>query len=545
MTVSAPPDHPSPTVTTEQDRFEALIEEARQRARRRRRIYGAVAVGIAAVVPATMVINDSDSAHSEPSALDNPLAAAATAPTGELVASMLTREVLAHRNLWLYLYADGRLISAGGGNEGWLERRLTAEAVAQLQDEIIASGLFDPDRPPPGSQGPAGANIQARIGDRQVNVIRADGQTWTPEFDRLAGRLVTLESWLPATAWVQREATSYVPTRYAVCAPSALARADLLSQLPAARSRSTRDGERPAVGPDPASDRPGRTPTPRRRRRLCRPGTRTSTATGRIARPSRRPRVEPPRPLSPRRRAWRRDDRAALRLDPAAWSAGVCLLRVSASSPVQAPAQHSARPAPAPGDGIPQRGHRPLVPRTPWQAPRQPHEGPKTYQQRIRWRAVPANRPPRRRGIEHPIGHRSPTAGKSVMLDLEDVAMRSLDAHGVSPDRAPHSEVCPTARDGRRATCPRVLGGQILPGDSGGWGQATEGDRATTETVRGATALAAGPRSPPSTAMTVGVADNGSVTLTDAAGNDPAVVTTDVQARNGVIHVIYAVLLPA
>ena len=81
-----------------------------------------------------------------------------------------------------------------------------------------------------------------------------------------------------------------------------------------------------------------------------------------------------------------------------------------------------------------------------------------------------------------------------------------------------------------------------MPGDSGGWGQATEGDRATTETVRGATALAAGPRSPPSTAMTVGVADNGSVTLTDAAGNDPAVVTTDVQARNGVIHVIYAVL---
>ena len=35
------------------------------------------------------------------------------------------------------------------------------------------------------------------------------------------------------------------------------------------------------------------------------------------------------------------------------------------------------------------------------------------------------------------------------------------------------------------------------------------------------------------------------MTLTDAAGNDVAVVATDVQASNGVIHVIDAVLLPA
>jgi uncharacterized surface protein with fasciclin (FAS1) repeats len=45
--------------------------------------------------------------------------------------------------------------------------------------------------------------------------------------------------------------------------------------------------------------------------------------------------------------------------------------------------------------------------------------------------------------------------------------------------------------------------------------------------------------------ITVGVADDGTVTLTDAAGNEVMVVATDVEASNGVIHVIDGVLLPA
>ena len=43
--------------------------------------------------------------------------------------------------------------------------------------------------------------------------------------------------------------------------------------------------------------------------------------------------------------------------------------------------------------------------------------------------------------------------------------------------------------------------------------------------------------------LTVGV-DGGKVTLTDAAGGTVNVTKTDIEASNGVIHVIDAVLMP-
>jgi len=45
--------------------------------------------------------------------------------------------------------------------------------------------------------------------------------------------------------------------------------------------------------------------------------------------------------------------------------------------------------------------------------------------------------------------------------------------------------------------------------------------------------------------FTVNIGDDGSVSLTDAAGNEVNVVATDIQTSNGVIHVIDAVLMPA
>ena len=71
-----------------------------------------------------------------------------------------------------------------------------------------------------------------------------------------------------------------------------------------------------------------------------------------------------------------------------------------------------------------------------------------------------------------------------------------------------------------------VVPGEVLAADVAGL------DGQTVTTVNGAT-------------ITVGVADDGTVTLTDAAGNEVAVVATDVQASNGVTHVIDGVLMPA
>jgi uncharacterized surface protein with fasciclin (FAS1) repeats len=70
-----------------------------------------------------------------------------------------------------------------------------------------------------------------------------------------------------------------------------------------------------------------------------------------------------------------------------------------------------------------------------------------------------------------------------------------------------------------------VVEGEVLAADVAG----LDGQEVTT--VNGAT-------------FTVAVGDDGSVTLTDAAGGVVTVVQTDVEASNGVIHVIDGVLMP-
>ena len=70
-----------------------------------------------------------------------------------------------------------------------------------------------------------------------------------------------------------------------------------------------------------------------------------------------------------------------------------------------------------------------------------------------------------------------------------------------------------------------AVSGEVLAADVAGL------DGEEVETVNGAT-------------FTVNVGDDGTVSLTDATGNEVAVVQTDIETSNGVIHVIDGVLLP-
>jgi RNA polymerase sigma-70 factor, ECF subfamily len=155
-----------------------------------------------------------------------------TPASGELVVSMWSRGRTGWDG-WLYVYADGRLIWQRRGPlpaTGWLEQRLTPEGVELVQAEILSTGLFDPaqsplasdpDRPPPGSElgyaWPSYGDIQVRNGGRLVLVSGRPGQAWMPEFDRLQQRVAELQSWLPSSAWEDREIRAYVPSRYAIC----------------------------------------------------------------------------------------------------------------------------------------------------------------------------------------------------------------------------------------------------------------------------------------------------------------------------------------
>jgi hypothetical protein len=126
-----------------------------------------------------------------------------------------------------WVYADGRLIRLGARRDngrplreafnrwsiGFVEQRLTREGVKLLRSEIVSAGGFGNAQPPPGSNSlHAGLLIQVRKGDRLVRL------KWASDLKRLEARLTDLESWLPASAWKQRNVRAYVPSRFEVCA---------------------------------------------------------------------------------------------------------------------------------------------------------------------------------------------------------------------------------------------------------------------------------------------------------------------------------------
>jgi hypothetical protein len=138
-----------------------------------------------------------------------------------------------------WVFADGRLITlreksdlpeaANGWSSGFLEQRLTPEGVELLRFEIVSTGLFQHHQPARFDASPHNV-IRVRVGDRLVRV-----QADFPR--RLQERLADPESWLPASAWEDRQIRAYVASRYAIYYGGLLEtieRSRLLPLLPAA-----------------------------------------------------------------------------------------------------------------------------------------------------------------------------------------------------------------------------------------------------------------------------------------------------------------------
>ena len=182
--------------------------------------------------------------------------------TGELVLSAYGVGGGSRTHLWVY--ADGRVISQrqfespgdalpGGANErssGFLEQRLTGEGVERMRAEAISTGLFAHDSVLSVQDGPCFNLIEVSNGDRRVRVtwhgsqcppLPGDPAATTAtkeeesELPHLVARLTNPTTWLPASAWQERESRAYVPSRFAIdfgARPDTLEPSRILALLP-------------------------------------------------------------------------------------------------------------------------------------------------------------------------------------------------------------------------------------------------------------------------------------------------------------------------
>jgi hypothetical protein len=161
-----------------------------------------------------------------------------TPERGELVLSLWGSAGAGRSKVWVY--SDGRLIwlreadlpeGANGRSTGLLEQRLTPEGVDLLRSEIISTGRFGHD---------------LDLADRRI----IDANPADP-LGRLVARLTDPVSWLPASAWEDREIRAYVPSRYAACYEGWLQPIEpgrILNLLPAPAEELLRAKERTRIG---------------------------------------------------------------------------------------------------------------------------------------------------------------------------------------------------------------------------------------------------------------------------------------------------------
>jgi hypothetical protein len=144
---------------------------------------------------------------------------------------------ITRREAWVY--ADGRLIWLEGG---FVERRLTPEGVELLRSETLSTGEFGHEPAPPAcpqGQSPSGRTKVIASDDCSTATAGHDpDKPLTIPFDttvevaghgrlvhvdqardyfRLEERLAHPVSWLPDSAWVERDGRAYVASKYAIC----------------------------------------------------------------------------------------------------------------------------------------------------------------------------------------------------------------------------------------------------------------------------------------------------------------------------------------
>jgi hypothetical protein len=177
-----------------------------------------------------------------------------------------------------WVYADGRLIwlrdhgdipqAANPLSTGFLEQRLTPEGVELLRSEIVSTGEFGDEVPkPPCAPGesPAGGDCQPPVPppapDEPITVpfvieilVKELGRLvhvdQARDLWRLEGRLLDPESWLPASAWADRDIKAYVASKYSVCyggwpPDEPRERPEILAEFPAV-ARAALDQDAPA-----------------------------------------------------------------------------------------------------------------------------------------------------------------------------------------------------------------------------------------------------------------------------------------------------------
>jgi hypothetical protein len=133
---------------------------------------------------------------------------------------------------------DGRVITTDRGisegeSEPPVERRLTAEGIQLVRDEMAATDLtdasatYDPVANPGEELGFGGAGPSLEVGQPGAETVvitwylfadtEQDLAAPQPEaevLDALAARLSTLEEWLPASAWADAAGMPYEPEHY-------------------------------------------------------------------------------------------------------------------------------------------------------------------------------------------------------------------------------------------------------------------------------------------------------------------------------------------